>query len=226
MKNLGNIILHIPAREGSKRVPKKNMRPMNGHPMISYTINSAIDAKITDNIYVNTDSDEIEQYVKTNFKIQVYKRENSLANDKATSDQFNYDIIQNLKPDTLIMINPVCPLITSDDIKKALDRYQQSDCDTLISSSATKMQTFCENQPVNIDINEELAPSQNNKTINILNWAITIWDAKLFKKRMETVGFASLGVNRIFYELSHIKSIKVSELDDFLFAEQVLKINE
>lgn len=225
MKDLGNIVLHIPAREGSKRVPRKNMKEMDGKPMISYSIYNALKADVTKNIYVNTDSNEIEEYVKNNFDIYVYKRDSNLADDKATSDQFNYDIIKNLKPDTLIMINPVCPLITPQDIKSALAIYKESNCDTLISSSATKMQTFCEGEPINININEELAPSQENKTIHILNWAITIWDAKLFTKRMNKFGFASLGDKRHFYELDHIKSIKVSEADDFIFAEQILRLN-
>ena len=46
------IVLHIPARDGSKRVPKKNIRLMNGRPMIDYTIRAAIGADITTNLYV------------------------------------------------------------------------------------------------------------------------------------------------------------------------------
>ena len=226
MKNLGKIVLHIPARENSKRVPHKNIRIMNGYPMISYAIQNAIDSDVTKNIYVNTDSDEIEHYVKNNFDIKVYKRESSLANDKATSDQFNHDIIDRLKPDTLIMINPVCPLISPSDIKEALDLYKKSNCDTLISASKTQMQTFCDLQAVNINLNEELAPSQENKVVHVLNWAITIWNAKLFDERMNKQGFASMGEDRLLFELDHIRGIKVSEEEDFIFAEKILKINE
>ena len=226
MKDLGKIVLHIPAREGSKRVPKKNMKLINDEPMISYVIKSSINSNVTEHIYVNTDSDVIEQYVNCNFIIKVYKRKKILASDNATSDQFNYDIINALNPDTLMMINPVCPLIESIDIINAVRRYQNSNCDTLISSSATKMQGFCGEEGVNINVNEELMPSQMNETINILNWAITIWDAKLFKKRMTNLGFASLGKNRIFYELDCIKSIKVSEIGDFKLAEKILKLSE
>jgi CMP-N-acetylneuraminic acid synthetase len=63
MKNLGKIVLHIPAREGSKRVPRKNIRLMAGNPMISYTIRAALMSGITDHVYVNTDSEEIIDYV-------------------------------------------------------------------------------------------------------------------------------------------------------------------
>ena len=122
-----------------------------------------------------------------NFRI--YERDKELANDKASSEDFNYDIIKNLNADTLIMINPVCPLITAEDIINAFKAYKNSDCDTLITSSSTQMQTFCNGEPINIRINEPLAPSQDNEKISILNWAITIWDARKFMERIETKGY-------------------------------------
>jgi CMP-N,N'-diacetyllegionaminic acid synthase len=224
MKNLGKIILHIPAREGSKRVPGKNMRNMNNKPMIAYAVEASIQSNITADLYVNTDSSEIIKFVREaypNFKI--YNRAKNLANDKASSEDFNLDIIKKLEPDTLVMINPVCPLIESSDIKKALDCYAASECDTLITSNSTQMQTFCEGEPVNINVNEQLAPSQSNKLITTLNWAVTIWDAKSFKTRMKNDGFASLGKKRVLFDINQINSFKVSEEKDFLFVEKLIQ---
>jgi len=224
MKRLGKIVLHIPAREGSKRVPRKNMRLMNGHPMISYTINATIEANVTPYMYVNTDSQEIIDYVQTAYEaMKIYKRDAFLASDQATSEDFNQDIIKKLQPDTLMMINPVCPLIEPKDITDALTAYKESDCDTLITSTSTQMQTFCEEKPVNIRIDEKLAATQNNPRIYILNWAITIWDAKKFTKRMEKFGYASLGEKRLLFDIEPQKAVKVSEEKDFIFAELLLK---
>lgn len=225
MKDLGKIVLHIPAREGSKRVPKKNLREMNGKPMISYVIEAALTAGITDYCYVNTDSEGIIEYVKANYtSMNIYLRDKELCNDNAKSDDFNADIIRKLQPDTLIMINPVCPLIEAEDIIEALEAYKNSDCDTLITSSSTHMQTFCDGKPVNIDITKQLAPSQDNPIITTLNWAITIWDAKPFVERMDKDGFAVWGERISFYDIDQFKAIKVSEEKDFIFAEKMLKV--
>lgn len=225
MRDLGKIVLHIPAREGSKRVPRKNMRDMNGKPMISYTVEASINSGIDADMYVNTDSQEIIEYIQKNYKkFNTYERAKNLADDKASSDQFNLDVIEKFNPDTLIMINPVCPLITEEDITNAVEAYKNSDCDTLITSESTQMQTFCDGKPVNINVNEQLAASQENGRITILNWAITIWDAKAFKMRMAKQGFASLGDNRLFFDIEPIKATKVSEEKDFIFAEKVLKV--
>ena len=224
MKKIGKVVLHIPAREGSKRVPKKNLRKMNESPMISYAIKESLESKITKEVYVNTDSSEIISYVEKNFsKCKIYMRPAVLANDNSSSEDFNLDIMNNLSADTLVMINPVCPLIKSSDINNAFKKYRESDCDTLISCSSTKMQTFCEDNPVNINLNEQLAPSQKNQTVKTLNWAITIWDCKSFRKRIKSLGYAVLGDNRILYELDFIKSIKVSYEEDFILAEKILK---
>ena len=224
MKKIGKVVLHIPAREGSKRVPKKNLRKMNDSPMISYVIKESLESKITKEVYVNTDSSEIISYVEKNFsKCKIYKRSVILASDDSSSEDFNLDIMNNLGADTLVMINPVCPLIKSSDINNAFKKYRESDCDTLISCSSTKMQTFCEDNPVNINLNEQLAPSQKNQTVKTLNWAITIWDCKSFRKRIKSLGYAVLGDNRLLYELDFIKSIKVSYEEDFILAEKILK---
>ena len=224
MKNLGKIILHIPAREGSKRVPGKNMRNINNKPMIAYAVEASIQANITSDLYVNTDSFEIIKYINEFYpQFNIYHRDKNLADDNASSDEFNLDIIQKLNPDTLIMINPVCPLIEPSDIKNAFECYAASECDTLITSNSTRMQTFCEGEPINFNFNEQLAPSQSNKLITTLNWAVTIWDAKSFKSRMKNNGFASLGKKRILFDIDQSNSTKVSYEKDFLHVEMILK---
>jgi CMP-N,N'-diacetyllegionaminic acid synthase len=225
MKDLGKIVLHIPAREGSKRVLKKNLREMNGKPMISYSVEALLRANVSENCYINTDSKEIIDYIKTNYPLmKIYTRDKELCSDNVQSDHFNADIIKKLQPDTLVMINPVCPLIESEDIVNALNTYKNSNCDTLISSCSTRMQTFCDGEPVNIDVKDALAPSQDNPLITTLNWAITIWEAKSFADRMDKDGYAVWGKQISFYDIDEIKSIKVSEEKDFLIAEKLLKI--
>ena len=73
MKKIGKVVLHIPAREGSKRIPRKNLRKMNDSPMISYVIKESLESKITKEVYVNTDSSEIISYVGVSFFLSLEK---------------------------------------------------------------------------------------------------------------------------------------------------------
>ncbi len=58
------VIAIIPAKANSRRVPKKNMRPFNGQPLVYYTIQRALESHELDEVYVSTDSQEIQEYAK------------------------------------------------------------------------------------------------------------------------------------------------------------------
>ena len=124
------------------------------------------------------------------------------------------------------MINPVCPLIGVEDVINAIESYGSSNekVDTLISVSSTNMQCVFKNEFLNIDPTGPLAPSQQNENVYTCNWAITIWNTKVFKKNFEKYQGGYCGTNRILFPLSPLKSIKVSYEDDFRLAESILKI--
>lgn len=76
-----NVVAIIPAREGSKRIPKKNIRPFAGEPIIAYSIRAAQEAELFDRIIVSTDSDEIAETAKS-FGAEVpFMRPVQLADD-------------------------------------------------------------------------------------------------------------------------------------------------
>ena len=143
MKNLGKVLGHIPARGGSKRLPAKNLRILYGKPMIAYAIQCALDCPPLSDTFVNTDSEEIDRLANS-LGVKVYRRPEELGSDQTTGDDFTADFIRKTRPDTLVMVSPVCPMVTAEDLTNAIEAYQQSDCDTLITCEATQMQTFCE----------------------------------------------------------------------------------
>lgn len=222
MRDLGKIVAHIPARAGSKRVKSKNLRYLAGQPLITYAIEAALASQCLTEVYVNTDSETIAALAEK-FGALVYRRKSELASDSTTSDQFNMDIIDNLQPDTLIMINPVCPLLEARDIDNAVETYRRSMVDTLITSTTTQMQTFCNDQPVNINLDEQLVPSQDNDVIHVCNWTITIWDSHKFRDLYKRQGFAVFGEKRKLLSIDPLKAIKISTEDDFQLAEILMK---
>ncbi|SIS39106.1 acylneuraminate cytidylyltransferase family protein [Insolitispirillum peregrinum] len=223
--NFSGTIAHIPARGGSKRVPKKNLRLMAGQPMMSYAVREALLASGLDAVYVNTDDADMAALGEA-LGAKVHHRPPHLAVDEAGSDDFNAEIISTLQPQTLVMINPVCPLITAQDIEQALQAYRQAreadGVDTLIAASMTHMQTFCEGKPVNVSVEEGLRPSQENPEVAVLNWAVSIWDAPAFLDRYQRFGFGVWGSRRLLYRLPVLQAAKVSDEGDFLLCEALL----
>jgi N-acylneuraminate cytidylyltransferase/CMP-N,N'-diacetyllegionaminic acid synthase len=214
----------IPARAGSKRVPAKNLRYLCGKPMIAYAIDCAKACGCFDDIYVNTDSETL-MALAAEYGVESYRRDAWLASDEAKGDDFAADFMEIMKPDTLVMISPVCPLVTPDDVQRAMAAYKASDCDTLISCEQTQMQVFMDGKGVNIDETKALAPSQENPFVQTLNWAVTIWDCATFLKsyRAERKGY--LGTNRLLFPIDPSHAVKVSHEADFLMVERMMAAN-
>jgi CMP-N,N'-diacetyllegionaminic acid synthase len=225
MKELGKLICHIPARNGSKRVPLKNMRYIGDKPLIAYAIECAMGVGIFDDIYVNTDSEKLCQLAKA-CGVKSYRRSDWLASDEAKGDDFTADFMENVQSDTLLMINPVCPLISPEDVLAAISAYRESDCDTLISCEQTQMQVFYDGKGVNINADAALEPTQNNPSVMILNWAITIWDTEIFIRTYHKSKKGYLGTKRLFFPIDPIKAIKISHEEDFQIAEQLIQLRK
>ncbi|MFT4926353.1 MAG: CMP-N,N'-diacetyllegionaminic acid synthase [Phenylobacterium sp.] len=225
MRDLGKVCVQIPARAGSKRVKAKNLRYLNGKPLMSYAIECALEAGIFDEIYVNTDSADLAALGR-HHGVLVHDRDPVNASDTASGDDFTQEFIRKVQPDTLVMISPVCPLVTPGDIRSALELFRQSDCDTLITCDKTQMQTFCNEQAVNIDSDAPLAPTQQNPEVKILNWAVTIWDAKAFMAHYAKNESGYLGVNRLLMPINPAHAVKISHEEDFNMVELLLKARE
>jgi len=211
------IVAHIPARQGSKRIPLKNLIKIKNKPLISYSIDTVRKSIIKD-FFINTDSAKIAKYAKS-LNCKIYFRKKLLANDNAKSDDFNYDFIKNVKSDICVMINPVCPLLKYEQINAMIKYFIKKKLDTLISAEEIQMQSFYKNRPINININEKLQPSQKNGKIIVCNWAVSIWKSKTFLKNFEKKKYAVWGDKRDFYILPKINSIKISTQDDLKLAK-------
>jgi N-acylneuraminate cytidylyltransferase len=115
----------IPARGGSKRIPRKNIKAFCGKPMIAYAIEAAKSSNLFDSIIVSTDDSEIAS-VSESYGAEVpFKRPEELANDYAGTVEVIAHAINEcekngLKPERVCCIYPCVPLIQAEDLRNAL----------------------------------------------------------------------------------------------------------
>jgi len=141
-----NDLVLIPARGGSKGIPGKNIKPLNGRPLIYYTLDAACEVAAPQNICVSTDSDEIIAKV-TAYGLDVpFRRPANLATDTAGS----YEVIlhaidfyekNGFRLDKIILLQPTSPFRTGLHIKEALALYQD-DLDMVLSVKETKANPY------------------------------------------------------------------------------------
>jgi N-acylneuraminate cytidylyltransferase len=130
----------IPARGGSKRIPKKNIKKFHGIPMISYAIKAAQESEIFDAIYVSTDDEEIKE-IAVSFGAEVpWIRKAELSDDYATTVGVMQDAVRNLKSiivnsDLVCCIYATTPFLKPIFLAQGLQIIQEENWDYVLSAS-------------------------------------------------------------------------------------------
>jgi len=126
------IICIIPARGGSKRLPRKNVIDFLGKPIIAYTIEAALQADVFERIVVSTEDVEIAE-VALRFGAQVSERSVSLATDASTVVEVCSDLLERERKDgsiydVLCCLYATAPLRTAEDIRETVRLVQPGIC--------------------------------------------------------------------------------------------------
>ena len=117
----------IPAREGSKGLPYKNVRMIAGLPLIGWTIHQALQSKILDKVIVSTDGERIARISRT-LGAEVLMRPPALAQDDSPISQTVLHALENYPGyDTVALLEPTSPLRKPNDIDNALESFKNAD---------------------------------------------------------------------------------------------------
>ena len=217
----------IPARSGSKRVPKKNIRLINGKPLIDYCIKKALESNIFDQVYVNTDDIVIMEYVRKFYPdINIFEREAKYASDSATNDDFMFDFLTKINCNSVMQILPTSPFISSQDIILFYKEFDSKSYKTLISVKENKIECIYNNEPINFNKTEHTLPSQKLDSIYSYACSLMIWDSKTFiKNYKENNGPYHGGASKTgYFELKGYSTIDIDNEEDFAIAEIVAKM--
>lgn len=121
-----NILLVIPARGGSKGIPRKNLRLLNNKPLIYYSIQTALSSRYNLDIYVSSEDDEILNSA-SQFGVNIHKRDKNIADDKSTLDPVIYACYQYAKKSKnkdynyIITMQPTSPLLKRNSLDNAIE---------------------------------------------------------------------------------------------------------
>jgi len=219
------IIGMIPARLGSKRVPKKNLRLLNGRPLISYNIETAVKSGVLDEVYVNSEA-EIFSNIAKEYGARFYKRPENFSTDLANNDQFSFDFINNINGDILIQILPTSPLLSIDDIKGFVSFMIDNDFDTVVSTISHNIAGIYQSSPINFEIFEPHISSQDMTPVETYATVLMGWKYSNFKKNMLDLGFAYHGgKGKIgYYPIKGFATIDIDNEEDFRLAEVAMKM--
>ncbi len=217
------ILVCIPARGGSKRIPRKNVRLMNGRPLILYSVENAcaLTEKYEVDVVVSTDDEELSSIVE-NTGVDVVMRDPSLATDGVTLDPVIHDAVCRMEErkgvhyDTVITMQATSPTLKSRTVLKAISYFEKNNFDTVISVV---------NKP-------HLSWTEKDGQI-VKNYEKRLNSQFLPKNYLETGGFLitkrecvsknnRIGENVSVYETSPEEAVDIDTYEDWITAEAIL----
>jgi YrbI family 3-deoxy-D-manno-octulosonate 8-phosphate phosphatase len=129
----------IPARGGSRGIPRKNVVPVAGRPLLAYTIEHARATAAIDRVIVSTDDAEIGE-VAEQYGAEVIRRPAAISGDRAPSEAAllhaldELDAREGYRPDLVVMLQATSPLRRPDDVQRAIETLIEEDADSLFSA--------------------------------------------------------------------------------------------
>lgn len=179
-----NYIAMIPARLGSKRIPKKNIRYLLDKPLISYPISLALECKYFSSVWVNTEDESLGRAVMS-MGAFFHRRPPELATDIATNREFTYQFLKEHPCDYVVMVNTTSPLLRRETMKKFMEYLEVKEFDTVLSVVSEKEETFFRDKPLNFSLAEKIN-SQMLPPVESIVWALTAWRRETFLALQET----------------------------------------
>ena len=205
----------IPAREGSKGVVGKNIRPLGGIPLIAHTIKAAIKSKKIDRVIVSTDSQSIAD-ISMEYGAEVpFLRPKSIARDETVMlDVFKF-MLERLKIengeiiDSFVALQPTSPFRNSSDIDSAIELFCNNNTDSVISFTK-------EAHPPewNRIINDDSTFSNFiTEEIYRFNGAVYVYKSELIKNSV------MYNDTSLAYVIPEERSLDIDTENDFMYAE-------
>ena len=216
----------IPARGGSKGIPRKNVRQLSGKPLILHTLLHAKQTPSLDRIIVTTDDPEIAAISKQ-VGVEVIRRPKEISGDTATSESALQHVLDHLQasegyePDLVVFLQATSPLRRPQDIQNAIDTLQREQADSLFSAR-------CVHGFVWRSIADTLSaltydPTQRQRRQDFVE---TIWEENgsiyIFKPKVLKTHNNRLGGKIAVYPMDSLDSFQVDEPEDLELIETIM----
>jgi N-acylneuraminate cytidylyltransferase/CMP-N,N'-diacetyllegionaminic acid synthase len=227
------ILCIIPARGGSKGIPKKNIIDVSGKPLIAYTIEPAIEVMkkaYVDKVIVSTDSQEIAD-IAIQYGAEVpFLRPEDISGDKAKSVEFmshalEFYIKLGIKYDAILLLQPTSPLREEEDLIKAIEMFRDSNNDSLISAYEEEyindlvIYKLAQDGKTSIPVSplhNKGVRRQDHGSTYVRNGCIYLSSSELIDK-----GFV-IGETPLMYIMDKNKSVNVDTMEDLELLRKLL----
>lgn len=219
---MSSIVCVIPARLGSKRLPRKNLRELDGISLLARALRKALRSEVFDEIWVSSESTVLGDVAEQE-GARFHLREEHLGSDTATSEDFIADFLESHHSDWLVQLHSIAPLLTVEDVRGFVAKLSTKESDAIFSVVSTRLEAVLGDGPVNFSFNSK-TNSQELKPVREITWAITAWRASTFLASVESGECATYAGRRLFVEIPAIAGHVIKTEWDLQVAEALLPL--
>ncbi|MFQ5712260.1 MAG: cytidylyltransferase domain-containing protein [Candidatus Geothermarchaeales archaeon] len=227
------VVAIIPARSGSKSLPKKNLRALAGKPLVAWTIEAALRSELIDRVIVSTDSEEIAKLSREYGADVPFLRPDELATDYTPMLPVLQHAVRYLEEkegygvDVIVTLQPTSPLRDEGDIDEALRMFLKGNVDSLVSVCAVRHHPYKmvrvvegKTKPI-IAAGREHERRQDLPKVYRHNGAIYVTKRAILMRENRI-----LGENTLAYIMPEEKSIDIDSALDLKLAECYLEMKK
>lgn len=234
MRVKGRVLAVVPARGGSKGLPGKNLRPLNGRPLVAWPIVAALGAASVDRVIISTDEVAIAEAARVAGADVPFMRPAHLAHDKASSMDVILHALDTLASqgheyEYVVLLEPTSPLTESSDVEDALSRLRAAGDTADAIVGICRVEATHPEYDVRRDeqglIRPYAAPDfkslrrrQDIEELYFLEGSLYISHVEAFRRHKTFYHERTLG-----YEVPRWKSLEVDDIFDFIMIEAVVQ---
>jgi len=215
-------VAYIPARLGSERVPRKNLRSLAGQPLITYVAKTALRCPSLDQVYVNTESPEIAD-VAALTGVATYMRDPRLAAELVTTDEILYDFAKSIICRTIAVINPTAPFLKPETIERVLAVSSEKDAEaTVFTVTRMRRHLVIDGVPTNFESAGKSPRTQDLQPFDYINFIVFTISRMKVISQYERHGYCLYVPSLVFVPMAGLECHDIDDEDDFLIAEGIM----
>lgn len=211
----------IPARIGSKRIPQKNIRYIDGKPLLLRAIELAQQSEVFDEVWV-TSSDPVLREITITFNARFHPRPEQLSTDVATNRDFTEDFLLAHPCDYVVMLNTTSPTLKAETVRAFCEFVARGEYDTVLSTISEQTETFYQYKPLNFRLDEKLNSQLLPPTEKVV-WALTAWRRDTFLRLQSEGRNPIFGGRLTTFPIPKDESCDLDTEDDWRIAEGILR---
>jgi len=218
------ILSMIPARMGSQRLKQKNLRELDGIPLITHAIRKCIASNVFDEIWVNSEHPAFGE-IAVQEGVRFHQRPAELASDTSTSEDFVYEFLKKHPCEYLFQVHSIAPLLTAEQVAGFVKAMTDGNYDVLLSAVNEQIECAFQGRPVNFSFDEK-TNSQNLEPVQRLPWSITAWRRSTYLSAVAAGQCATYAGRIGFHPISPLAGHVIKTERDLQIAEALLPLVE